>query len=122
MGTVLLLGTAAITAVWGLSSPLSLRCHRAGVSLCCLLGGCNLGSSVPGSAPGTLLLFPSVVMPGGMQRAGKYQQCMDRLCMWALWVDFIVGFDDVVVDVMGGLRDLESLFHRDSAILLVLLK
>lgn len=96
VGIVLLLDIAAITADWGPSSPLSLHCHRAGVGLCCLLGGCNLGSSVPGSAPGTFLPFTSLVMPGRMQRAGKYQQCLQGfhgwacgLYGWTLWLDLM---------------------------------
>lgn len=34
----------------------------------------------------------------------------------------MVGFDDIVVDVMSGLSDLEGLFHCDSAVRHVLLK
>lgn len=65
------------------------------MGLCCPLGGCNLGSSACGSAAGTFLPFPSMVMPGGMQTEGWEVLAVPPACVglhgWAVHVGFMGG-------------------------------
>lgn len=67
------------------------------MGLCGPLGGCNLGSSACGSAAGTSLPFPSMVMPGGMQTEGwevpavppAWMSCACGLYGWTLSLDLM---------------------------------